>query len=73
MARQIICDLCERPIENSMAYEQRVKEYTDPSGLIIRVRITALTKARHDADLHRTCAEAIFAATLAAMRTGVEA
>ena len=69
MARKITCDYCEQPIEGSTGYEQRVKEYHDRSGLTVRVRITALTAAKHDADLHPLCAMSLFIGPVTALDT----
>ena len=74
MARHMTCDACHEPIEDGTGFEQWSHEYPhDVMSLTARVRITVKTAAQHDADLHRTCAEAIFAATLAAMRQPEEA
>ena len=78
MARQMTCDACHEPIEDGTGFEQWSREYRAPTPnfvpmLTSRVRITVKTSTLHDADLHRTCAEAIFAATLAAMRQPEEA
>ena len=75
MARYLTCDACRKPIEDEDGSTWWRHDYPVPTlvgGLTARVSINVKNESMHDADLHRTCAEAIFAATLAAMRLPAE-